>query len=80
MASKSMGNWEVFIKDHHESYISWAEYERNQALLAGHASITTTQRYMNARANSLAESMRQARGRRAKRLEEGHDETNVQIG
>jgi site-specific recombinase XerD len=30
-------------------------------LLAGHASITTTQRYMNARANSLAESMRQAR-------------------
>ena len=29
-------------------------------LLAGHASITTTQRYMNARANSLAESMRQA--------------------
>ena len=30
-------------------------------LLAGHASITTTQRYMNARANSLAESMRKAR-------------------
>jgi len=28
-------------------------------MLAGHASITTTQRYMNARANSLAESMRQ---------------------
>ena len=27
-------------------------------MLAGHASITTTQRYMNARANSLAESMR----------------------
>jgi integrase len=37
-------------------------------MLAGHASITTTQRYMNARANSLAESMRQARSRRNQRL------------
>ena len=34
---KPMGTWEVFIKDHHEGYISWAEYERNQALLAGNA-------------------------------------------
>jgi len=32
-----MGTWEVFIKDHHEGYISWAEYERNQALLASNA-------------------------------------------
>ena len=32
-----MGTWEVFIKDHHEGYISWAEYESNQALLAGNA-------------------------------------------
>src|SRR3977135_824508 len=23
---KPMGTWEVFIKDHHEGYISWAEY------------------------------------------------------
>ena len=30
-----MGTWEVFIKDHHEGYISWAEFERNQVLLAG---------------------------------------------
>src|SRR5258706_3140022 len=30
-----MDAWEVFIKDHHEGYISWVEYERNQALLAG---------------------------------------------
>jgi site-specific recombinase XerD len=37
-------------------------------MLAGHASITTTQRYMNARANSLAESMRQARSPRTQRL------------
>jgi DNA invertase Pin-like site-specific DNA recombinase len=34
---KPMGTWEVFIKDHHEGYISWAQYERNQALLAGNA-------------------------------------------
>jgi DNA invertase Pin-like site-specific DNA recombinase len=32
---KPIGMWEVFIKDHHEGYISWAEFERNQALLAG---------------------------------------------
>jgi DNA invertase Pin-like site-specific DNA recombinase len=34
---KPMGTWEVFIKEHHEGYISWAEFERNQALLAGNA-------------------------------------------
>jgi DNA invertase Pin-like site-specific DNA recombinase len=32
---KPMDTWEVFIKDHHQGYISWAEYERNQLLLAG---------------------------------------------
>jgi hypothetical protein len=32
-----MGTWEVFIQDHHEGYISWVEYERNQAALAGNA-------------------------------------------
>ena len=34
---KPMGAWEVFIKDHHDGYISWVDYERNQALLAGNA-------------------------------------------
>jgi site-specific recombinase XerD len=48
-------------------------------LLAGHASITTTQRYMNARANSLAESMRKARERRTKRVEQ-HEEQSTQVG
>lgn len=48
-------------------------------LLAGHASITTTQRYMNARANSPAESMRQARELRMRRMEEANEET-VQVG
>ncbi|MHA7774492.1 recombinase family protein [Roseibium sp. M-1] len=31
---KPVGTWEVFIKDHHEGYISWDEYERNQKQLA----------------------------------------------
>jgi integrase len=48
-------------------------------LLAGHASITRTQRYMKARANSLAESMRHARERRARRAEHANEET-VQVG
>lgn len=32
--SKPVGTWEVFIKDHHEGYINWDEYERNQKQLA----------------------------------------------
>ena len=48
-------------------------------MLAGHANITTTQCYMNARASSLAESMRQARERRVNRLAR-HDEEQVQVG
>src|SRR4249920_4186473 len=31
---KPLEEWEVFIKDHHEGYISWAEFERNQKQLA----------------------------------------------
>src|SRR5277367_7050576 len=31
---KPMGTWEVMIKDHHDGYIGWAEYERNQKQLA----------------------------------------------
>lgn len=27
---KPVGTWEVMIRDHHEGYISWEEYERNQ--------------------------------------------------
>lgn len=34
---KPMDAWEVFIKEHHEGYIDWAEFERNQAVLAGNA-------------------------------------------
>ena len=32
--SKPAGTWDVFIKDHHEGYISWDEYEQNQKQLA----------------------------------------------
>lgn len=31
---KPIGTWEAIIKDHHEGYIGWAEYERNQRQLA----------------------------------------------
>jgi excisionase family DNA binding protein len=31
---KPLEQWEVLLKDHHEGYIGWAEFERNQALLA----------------------------------------------
>jgi excisionase family DNA binding protein len=31
---KPIGTWEVTIKDHHEGYIGWEEYERNQKQLA----------------------------------------------
>ena len=34
---KPMDEWEVFLKDHHDGYIEWEEYERNQALLAANA-------------------------------------------
>jgi len=32
--SKPFGTWEVMIKDHHEGYITWDEFERNQKQLA----------------------------------------------
>lgn len=31
---KPVGTWQVMIRDHHEGYISWDEYERNQQQLA----------------------------------------------
>jgi hypothetical protein len=30
-------NWEVLIRDHHEGYISWVEFERNHRLIADNA-------------------------------------------
>jgi excisionase family DNA binding protein len=34
---KPLERWDVLLKDHHEGYIGWAEYERNQAALAANA-------------------------------------------
>ena len=34
---RPMAEWEVMLKDHHEGYIDWAEFERNQAQLAANA-------------------------------------------
>jgi DNA invertase Pin-like site-specific DNA recombinase len=34
---KPFEQWDVVIKDHHEGYIDWAEFERNQKLLAVNA-------------------------------------------
>jgi DNA invertase Pin-like site-specific DNA recombinase len=31
---RQLEEWEVLLKDHHEGYIDWAEYERNQTQLA----------------------------------------------
>jgi hypothetical protein len=35
--SKPFEEWEVVLKDHHEGYIDWAEFERNQKQLAANA-------------------------------------------
>ncbi|MBB4277733.1 recombinase family protein [Rhizobium mongolense] len=34
---KAFDDWEVLIREHHEGYIDWAEFERNQASLACNA-------------------------------------------
>lgn len=35
--SKPFDQWEVMLKEHHEAYIGWAEFERNQKQLAVNA-------------------------------------------
>ena len=34
---KERNDWEVLIRDHHEGYLSWADYERNLGLIADNA-------------------------------------------
>ena len=34
---KDRSTWEVLIQDHHEGYIGWAEFERNQRLITDNA-------------------------------------------
>ena len=34
---RPMAEWDVLIKDHHEAYITWDEFERNQRVIANNA-------------------------------------------
>jgi DNA invertase Pin-like site-specific DNA recombinase len=34
---RPMAEWDVLIKDHHEPYITWEEFERNQRVIANNA-------------------------------------------
>ena len=34
---RPMAEWDVLIKDHHEAYIAWDEFERNQRVIANNA-------------------------------------------
>ena len=34
---RPMGEWDVLIKDQHEAYITWEEFERNQRVIANNA-------------------------------------------
>lgn len=34
--------WEVLIRDHHDGYILWEEYDRNQKIIAGNANMKGT--------------------------------------
>jgi excisionase family DNA binding protein len=36
---QSPADWTVLIRDHHESYISWDQYERNQQLIADNSNM-----------------------------------------
>ncbi|TWH91338.1 recombinase [Bradyrhizobium daqingense] len=37
---RERNDWEVLIKDHHEGYITWAEFEKNQGLITDNANET----------------------------------------
>jgi hypothetical protein len=34
--------WGVLIRDHHDGYISWEEYDRNQKIIAGNVNMKGT--------------------------------------
>jgi excisionase family DNA binding protein len=45
--------WPVLIRDHHQGYISWEEYERNQAVIAANANMKGAMVYGAVRRGSL---------------------------
>lgn len=47
-------SWEVLIRDHHEGYIAWAEFERNQQLIADN---TNGKRFMSRGAVRTGEAL-----------------------
>ena len=36
---RGQDEWQVLIRDHHESYISWEDYERNRRIISGNANM-----------------------------------------
>jgi excisionase family DNA binding protein len=34
---RPQADWDVLIRDHHQAYVSWEEYERNQQIISGNA-------------------------------------------
>ena len=51
---KPLEEWEVLLKDHHEGYIDWAEFERNQKQLAVNAYGKVGRREVGARRTGAA--------------------------
>jgi len=37
--ARQQDQWEVLIRDHHDGYISWEEYERHQSIISGNANM-----------------------------------------
>jgi DNA invertase Pin-like site-specific DNA recombinase len=50
---KPMNEWKVLIVDHHEGYIDWERFERNQRILAENAFLTSTRGRKSARGGRL---------------------------
>ena len=51
---KPLEEWEVLLKDHHDGYIDWAEFERNQKQLAVNAYGKVGRREVGARRTRAA--------------------------
>ena len=52
-AEKPMNEWKVLLIDHHEGYISWEQFQRNQRVIAENAYMTKTRGRKSARGGHL---------------------------
>ena len=68
---KPLEQWEVMLKDHHEGYIDWAEFERNQGLLAANAYGKVGRREVRPRRTGVAGGLLSC-GRCGRRLAVGY--------